>query len=57
MMRRLSSERPTHWERRSRGLDQEIDRMIWERLLRELQEKRTVPAPVPVPASCGPKQG
>jgi len=42
MMRKSSSNGQNHWERRARGLNQELDRMLWERMLKNL--------PVPTPA-------
>ncbi len=42
MMRKTSTNGSNHWERRARGLNRELDRMMWERMLKIL------PAPTPV---------
>ncbi len=49
MVHKLNPLEIPHAERRSRGLNAEIDRLIWERLLKK--------TPVPVPPPVGRKPG
>ncbi len=53
MMRKTSSIGQNHWERRARGLSQELDRMLWERMLKNLPGPRPVKLPSAVPSTVG----
>ncbi|MBU1244488.1 hypothetical protein KJ612_14910 [Myxococcota bacterium] len=53
MMRKTSSIGQNHWERRARGLSHELDRMLWERMLKNLP----VPTPAKIPAAASSPSG